>query len=178
MTDFLFFFCWYCSGFYALVRKLLQWLWLFGIAWREPVIAEHYYPRSVDWCSRSKLSAIIHAPFITVCDIVCIQYLTSLGCYSLVTSFLPPLLTTRGYRLLLMPIHKHFPTDILITSVIPHRKRIRGFVRAVLTCFLWTGGKWITAPTYNLTQSRWLLWETWWSEYMCFLSPRVLIILA
>lgn len=36
----------------------------------QSVRAEPYYPRSVDWCNQSKPNAIIHAPFISVCDIV------------------------------------------------------------------------------------------------------------
>lgn len=42
--------------------------------------SKHFYSRSLDWRNRSKPGAITCAPFITVCDIVCSQYLTWLGC--------------------------------------------------------------------------------------------------
>ncbi len=111
------------SGFDCLELLEESWsqIWLL-----QSVIAEHFYSRSMAWCNQSKPSSITHAPFISVWDIVCSQYLTSLGCYPLVTAFLPPLLSVTDCCLCLRTNMFHW-----YLWVVNDCKKDGGFGRAV-----------------------------------------------
>lgn len=129
MTDFNVFIVFGCMVLVlcCLVKKLLQWLWWLGSAWRELVTDMNVaVSQSTTLLSTvGGLTQSIKAQRNYPCSIylclwycVCSQYLTSVGCYRLVTAFPPPLLIT------LNMFHQ--------MVVLKKKRKDRGFVRAVL----------------------------------------------
>lgn len=152
MTDFNVFIVFGCMVLVlcCLVKKLLQWLWWLGSAWRELVTDMNVaVSQSTTLLSTvGGLTQSIKAQRNYPCSIylclwycVCSQYLTSVGCYRLVTAFPPPLLIT------LNMFHQ------MVVKKKGGKKRQR-FCKSCFTFFLWATGKWITTPTCNVARRR------------------------